>query len=142
MVSNSVTTISAKDAHQKLQSDPRALLIDVRSNMEYLFIGHPVDAISIPWIDEPEWIINPNFAADVRKLILGGLDHDSGGHNVPIFLICRSGKRSNEAGQLLLKKGFHDVYNIADGFEGELDEHHQRSTLAGWRFDGLPWNQC
>jgi len=109
--------------------------------MEFLFIGHPMDAISIPWIDEPDWVVNPNFASDVRKLILGGLDHDSGGHNVPILLICRSGKRSLEAGKLLLKEGFHDVYNIEDGFEGELDENHHRSTLAGWRFEGLPWNQ-
>ena len=142
MTSNSVKTISPKEANQVLQKDPRALLIDVRSNMEFLFIGHPLDAISIPWIDEPDWVINKNFAADVRKLILGGLDHDRSGHNVPIFLICRSGKRSLEAGKHLLNEGFHDVYNISDGFEGELDQDHHRSTLGGWRFDGLPWNQC
>ncbi len=138
----SVKTITAKEAYDFIQNDPRSLLIDVRSNMEFLFIGHPTDAISIPWIDEPDWVINPNFAADVRKLILGGLEHDRKGHNVPIFLICRSGKRSLEAGKLLLEEGFHDIYNIAEGFEGELDEDHHRSTLAGWRFDGLPWSQC
>ena len=142
MKTNDVKTISSRQAWQLIQDDPRVLLIDVRSNMEFLFIGHPIGAISIPWIDEPEWIINPHFAAEVRKLILGGLDHRSEGHNVPIVLICRSGKRSLEAGELLLKEGFHDVYNIAEGFEGELDEHHHRSTLAGWRFDGLPWEQC
>ena len=142
MDKNSVKTVSATHAYELIQKDPKALLIDVRSNMEFLFIGHPAGAISIPWIDEPDWTINQNFAADVRKLILGGLDHDSGGHNVPILLICRSGKRSMEAGRLLLKEGFHDVYNIAEGFEGELNESHQRSTLAGWRFDGLPWDQC
>ncbi|GMR15736.1 MAG: rhodanese-like domain-containing protein [Gammaproteobacteria bacterium] len=142
MKSPSVKTVSATKAYELIQNDPRALLIDVRSNMEFLFIGHPEDAISIPWIDEPDWEINPHFAAEVRKLILGGLEHDSGGHNVPIFLICRSGKRSLEAGKLLLSVGFHDVYNIEDGFEGELDEDHHRSTLAGWRFNGLPWNQC
>jgi hypothetical protein len=27
------------------------------------------------------------------------------------------------------------------GFEGDLDEHFHRSTLNGWRFDGLPWEQ-
>jgi len=137
-----VQSISAIAAHDLIKKDPRALLIDVRSNMEFLFIGHPVDAISIPWIDEPDWEINPHFAAEVRKLILGGLEHASGGHNVPIVLICRSGKRSLEAGKLLLEEGFHDVYNIEEGFEGELDEGHHRSTLAGWRFDGLPWSQC
>lgn len=137
-----VKSLSPTQAWQLLQDDPRALLVDVRSNMEFLFIGHPAGAISIPWIDEPDWVINPHFAAEVRKLILGGLDHRSEGHNVPIVLICRSGKRSMEAGECLLNAGFHDVYNVEDGFEGELDQHHHRSTLGGWRFEGLPWEQC
>ena len=37
--------------------------------------------------------------------------------------------------------GFTDVVNILHGFEGELDEHFKRSTLNGWRFEGLPWEQ-
>ncbi|HEB59795.1 MAG TPA: rhodanese-like domain-containing protein [Gammaproteobacteria bacterium] len=142
MAQDTVTTVTPREAVQILEKDPRALLVDVRSHMEFLFIGHPVGAINIPWIDEPDWVINPHFAAEVRKLMLGGLDHRAGGHNVPVLLICRSGKRSLEAGELLLREGFHDVYNIADGFEGELDEHHHRSTLGGWRFEGLPWEQC
>lgn len=142
MTKNKVQTVSATAAYELINNDPKALLVDVRSNMEFLFIGHPVGSISIPWIDEPDWVINPNFAADIRKLILGGLEHNSGGHNVPIVLICRSGKRSLEAGKCLLDEGFHDVYNIEDGFEGELDDTHHRSTLAGWRYDGLPWSQC
>ncbi|MDH5395130.1 MAG: rhodanese-like domain-containing protein [Gammaproteobacteria bacterium] len=141
-MSSQVKSISATEGYNLIKSDPRALLIDVRSNMEFLFIGHPVGAISIPWIDEPDWVINPHFAAEIRKLILGGLDHDREGHNVPIVLICRSGKRSLEAGKLLLNEGFHDVYNIAEGFEGELNEQHHRSTLGGWRFENLPWEQC
>lgn len=142
MAQEAVKTVAPKEAAGILEADPRALLVDVRSHMEFLFIGHPVGAINIPWIDEPDWVINPHFAAEVRKLMLGGLDHREGGHNVPVLLICRSGKRSLEAGELLLKQGFHDVYNIADGFEGELDDHHHRSTLGGWRFEGLPWEQC
>ncbi len=137
-----VKTVSPREAYDFIQRDPRALLIDVRSNMEFLFIGHPLDAISIPWIDEADWEINPHFAAQVRKLILGGLEHGESGHNVPLFLICRSGKRSCEAAQCLIEAGLHEVYTIADGFEGELDENHHRSTLGGWRYEGLPWAQC
>jgi rhodanese-related sulfurtransferase len=122
-----------------LRDDPRALLIDIRSSMEYLFVGHPVGAIHIPWIDEPDWVVSPDFIPAVRKLVLGGATQ---GANVPILLICRSGKRSAEAGKALLAAGFASVYNVIDGFEGELNEHHQRSTLGGWRFAGLPWEQC
>jgi len=34
------------------------------------------------------------------------------------------------------------VYNVEHGFEGELDDKHHRSTISGWRFDQLPWQQC
>ena len=110
--------------------------------MEYLFIGHPKGAVNIPWISEPDWEVNPDFVRDVRKLILGGVIDSPEHHAVPVLLICRSGKRSEEAGILLLENGFHRVYNIEEGFEGELDDNHQRSTLGGWRFDKLPWEQC
>jgi rhodanese-related sulfurtransferase len=60
----------------------------------------------------------------------------------PVILICRSGKRSLEAGKALLEEGFTRVFHVSEGFEGELDENHQRSTLGGWRFHGLPWEQC
>ena len=63
-------------------------------------------------------------------------------HHRPVLLICRSGNRSKEAGEPLKRNGFTDVYNVLHGFEGELDEHHRRSTRNGWRHDGLPWEQC
>ena len=109
--------------------------------MEYLFVGHPVGAIHVPWIDEPDWTVNKNFVTDIRKLILGGVVEEDD-ESVPIILICRSGKRSKEAGHLLLSAGIANVYNIDEGFEGELDENHHRSTRGGWRFHGLPWEQC
>jgi rhodanese-related sulfurtransferase len=142
MSDSQIVTILSRDAWAKLQQEPRALLVDVRSHMEFLFIGHPVGAVNIPWIDEPDWEVNPRFAAEVRQLVLGGLSHGGTGHDAPILLICRSGKRSKEAGEVLVKEGFAEVYNIADGFEGELDDHHHRSSMGGWRFEGLPWEQC
>jgi rhodanese-related sulfurtransferase len=60
----------------------------------------------------------------------------------PVILICRSGKRSKLAGERLIAEGFADVFHVTEGFEGELDEHHRRSTVGGWRFHGLPWEQC
>ncbi|MFV1997133.1 MAG: rhodanese-like domain-containing protein [Acidiferrobacterales bacterium] len=142
MSKEAVKTLSPTEAHNLVENDPRAVLIDVRSNMEFLFIGHPLGAINIAWIDEPDWKINEHFASDVRKLLLGGLSHLQNIGSAPVVLICRSGKRSLEAGELLIKEGFTDVCNVLEGFEGELDDKHQRSTTAGWRFDGLPWEQC
>lgn len=137
-----VRTISPKKASELMEQEPSSILVDVRSHMEYLFIGHPVGSVHIPWIDEPDWQINPNFVREVRQLLLGGLSHGGMSEQVPVLLICRSGKRSKEAGESLIENGFENVYNIEHGFEGELDHHHHRSTLGGWRFEGLPWEQC
>ncbi len=136
------SSLSAEEAHQLLQDNPRAVLVDVRSSMEFLFVGHPVGAVHVPWIDEPNWEINPDFITDIRKLLLGGVVCDKEHPCAPVILICRSGKRSLDAGKHLLDDGLTDIYNVDEGFEGELNEHHQRSTINGWRFRGLPWEQC
>ncbi len=142
MTKNSVTHLSAQKAWDLIQKEPKVVFIDVRSDMEYLFIGHPSGSVNIPWIEEPNWEVNPHFVRDVRKLVLGGVIDSPEHHSVPILLICRSGNRSDEAGKLLVENGFKRVYNIVQGFEGELDDNHQRGTIAGWRFDNLPWEQC
>ena len=138
---NSVKGLKPEQAFEFLKENPRAVFIDVRSAMEYLFVGHPRDAINIPWIDEPDWTVDPNFAKHIRQVMLGGVSHGHKG-DAPVVLICRSGKRSLEAGELLLEKDFVDVYNVEEGFEGELSDDHHRSSLGGWRFHGLPWEQC
>lgn len=124
-----------KEAHELLRKNPDALLIDVRSEMEFLFVGHPKNALLVPWNDGPDWDINPHFVGEVRKLIGSANDR-------PVLLICRSGKRSAEAGEALIAAGITEVYNVTYGFEGDIDDVHHRGTINGWRFDGLPWEQC
>lgn len=77
--------------------------------------------------------INPHFIGQVQKIA---------SLNRPVVLICRSGQRSVDAGIALEKAGFSEVINVLEGFEGPLDEQHQRSKISGWRFHGLPWEQC
>ena len=139
-MSQKLKIVTAKNAWEVCQQDPRALLIDVRSSMEFLFVGHPTGAIHIPWIDEPDWVINKNFVTEIRKLALGGLKENA--DDVPIILICRSGNRSEDAGKLLVDSGIKNVCHIDEGFEGKLDDGHHRSSVGGWRFYDLPWEQC
>lgn len=127
--------LSPKEAFALLQADPQALLIDVRSEIEFLFVGHPVGAIHVSWNDGPDWDINPHFVGEVKKLAGHGGER-------PVVLICRSGNRSEAAGNALIEAGFSNVFNVSHGFEGELDDSHHRNAVNGWRFDGLPWQQC
>ena len=139
---NDPTPLSPKQAWQLMQEDSRTVLVDIRSSMEFLFVGHPKGAVHVAWIDEPDWDVNPDFVTEIRKLMLGGLVCDSDEGCAPVILICRSGKRSLEAGRTLIEAGMKNVMHVDEGFEGELDENHQRSTLGGWRFHQLPWEQC
>jgi rhodanese-related sulfurtransferase len=124
--------IEPKDAYEFLKANPEAVFIDVRSEMEHMFVGHPRGSILIPWVDGPDWEIDPQFVAHVRK---------AASVNRPVVLICRSGRRSADAGEALEKAGMKEVYNVAHGFEGDLDDTHHRNSHNGWRFDGLPWAQ-
>lgn len=142
MSGNDPIGLSAQQAWQLLQDDPRAVLVDIRSTMEYLFVGHPKGSVHVPWIDEPDWTVNPNFVTDIRKLLLGGAICTIDDGCAPVILICRSGKRTLEAGKALLEAGFNKVMHVDEGFEGDLDAEHHRSTTNGWRFRGLPWEQC
>jgi len=121
------------EAHAFLHQNPEAVLVDCRSEMEYLFVGHPAGAHHVAWNDGPDWIINPHFVGQVQKIA---------SLNRPVVLICRSGQRSVDAGIALGKAGFGEVINVLEGFEGPLDEQRQRSRISGWRFHGLPWEQC
>jgi len=142
MSENDPIGLSAQQAWQLLQEDPRAVLVDIRSTMEYLFVGHPKGSVHVPWIDEPEWTVNPDFVTDIRKLLLGGAICTVDDGCAPVILICRSGKRTLEAGKALSEAGFNKVMHVNEGFEGDLDEDHHRSTANGWRFQDLPWEQC
>lgn len=116
-----------------LQQNPTAVLVDVRTKMEHSFVGHPPQAIHIPWVEAPNWQLNPNFVESVR--------HVAPALDTPILLLCRSGQRSLDAAMALERAGYSHLINVAEGFEGALDNNKQRGTVNGWRFAGLPWQQ-
>jgi len=75
--------------------------------------------------------MNDAFDAGVRGAAEGGR---------PLLMLCRSGGRSAAAARRATELGL-TAYNIATGFEGDLDEHAQRGHRNGWRQAGLPWKQ-
>ncbi len=124
-----------REAWDYLQSRPDALFIDVRMEIESLYVGRPPGVINIPWYEYPDLTPNPAaFATAVAR-------EAGGDRQRPVVLLCRSGKRTLDAGHALAQHGFTDVSNVLHGFEGDLDDAFRRSTLNGWRFDGLPWEQ-
>ncbi len=135
------TTIKRIDplaAKALLDREPDARLIDVRSAVEFEYVGHPVGAIHVPWKDYPDWQENPEFVTAVSAAL--GVS-DNKGHDRPVLLICRSGARSYSAAERLGASGYTQLYNVEEGFEGDKDADRHRGTINGWRFRGLPWEQ-
>lgn len=128
-----IENLTPQESWELLQQNTSAVLVDVRTQMEHAYVGHPIGAVHIPWKEAPSWEINPNFVADVKKLVLSC--------DAPILLLCRSGQRSLSAARTLEDAGYKHLVNIIDGFEGALDPHKHRGLLGGWRFCGLPWEQ-
>ena len=111
----------------------KVLLVDVRTAEERKFVGHVPNSLHVAWATGTSLSRNPRF---VREL-----ENKLGGKDVPALLLCRSGKRSVAAAEAATKAGLTCIFNVLEGFEGELDESQQRGKADGWRFHGLPWLQ-
>jgi len=141
MSETNIRGISSQQAWEILEGDPQAVLLDVRTSMEYEYVGHPLNALHVPWMDAPDWNVDVEFVNKVREVLVKRTGSDQGLESIAILAICRSGKRSQAAAEELVRQGFNNLYNIEDGFEGDLDNNKHRNTVNGWRVASLPWEQ-
>jgi len=137
----SIKEISPQQAWEILEGEPSSVLLDVRTSMEYEYVGHPLNALHVPWMDAPDWTIDTGFVSKVREALARRTGSDQELESIAILAICRSGKRSQAAAEELVSQGFNNLYNIEDGFEGDMDDNKHRNTINGWRFANLPWEQ-
>jgi len=128
-----IRNLTPSQSWELLQSNPKAIMIDVRTAIEHSFVGHPPKAIHIAWKEFPGMQENSQFIAQVEATVE---DKTS-----PVLLLCRSGQRSLAAAHALEKAGFEDLVNITEGFEGSLDDEHHRGHINGWKYHQLPWIQ-
>lgn len=131
--------VTSAEAMEILRNNGDAVLLDVRTDAEWTFVGRPDlsslarEPVLISWQTFPGMAPNGGFVDAVRRSVL---DKD-----VPILILCRSGQRSKSAAIALTEAGYGDCRNISDGFEGPKDEDGHRNTVSGWRASGLPWQQ-
>ena len=127
--------LTPKETWALLQDQPDALFVDVRMEIESLYVGRPPGVLMIAWYEYPDLTPDPaGFMAAVDR-------EANGDKSRTVILLCRSGKRTLDAGTSLEAAGFANVVNVLHGFEGDLDDNFHRSTVNGWRHDGLPWEQ-
>jgi rhodanese-related sulfurtransferase len=108
-----------------------AQVVDVRTAAEFKFVGHVPGTANVEWHGRDD---------APREAFLRALAVVASGE-VPLLLICRSGVRSHAAAHAAFNAGHAGVYNVLEGFEGQIDHRRQRGHVNGWRFHGLPWEQ-
>jgi rhodanese-related sulfurtransferase len=134
-------------AYIMLTKNPdHSFLVDVRTQPEYQFVGHPEGAYNIPirfWsgkLGDKDYIdaANPNFGKDLMARFNPQTD--------TLLFMCRSGGRSAVAAEEAVKAGWPEdkVFSIMGGFEGEKitfrkSVYYGQHKLGGWRNEGLPW---
>jgi len=130
-----IRQMPSPEAARAMADAPDAVLIDVRTDAEWAYVGVPAvpGLIRLSWQRFPDGQVDPAFTTKVRA---AGIATDR-----PVFLICRSGARSQAAALALAADGFTNLTNVSDGFEGMLDGARHRGTVNGWKHSGLPWEQ-
>ncbi|MFO7461227.1 MAG: rhodanese-like domain-containing protein [Desulfatiglandales bacterium] len=151
------------EAYDMLNTVPDTYLIDIRSQAEYQFVGHPSKAYNFPYMfltgqfnkdaDKPGYMLTKNkaFLDQVGKAFK---------KTDNLLILGRDGSISSQAAKELTGAGFKNVFDVEDGFEGpefpffeDPNRHKYYRQLAkrnnihgfehrrfyGWQAWGLPW---
>jgi rhodanese-related sulfurtransferase len=102
-----VKSITPTEVYRLHQESGSLTLIDVREISEFSEIRSPLAQ------NHPLTKFNPTELATKKDL------------DTPLFLLCRSGRRSLRAAELLIQIGFRTVYNVEGG-------------MIEWEASGLP----
>lgn len=143
--------MTAEQAHKHTMGNmDKTLFIDTRtpSELNYLGAASVMDAhVPLVFMDTTDWndkkhrykrAKNTNFVADIEA----ALKQKGLTKNDTVILMCRSGKRSAKAVNMLAEAGFTKAYSVVDGYEGDKakeGENKGKRTVNGWKNSGLPW---
>jgi rhodanese-related sulfurtransferase len=144
--------LTADEAYE-MQKKGEAIIVDVRTTIEYIYTGHGEGFINIPayyWTYDEKGLETRVKSADYEVKNGKVKDHKAVQklYNAKevvnknfvkdvmkamklqgvdkVILVCRSGPRSKAAANLLAKDGI-QAYNLEDGF------------IFGWKEEGMPW---
>jgi sulfur-carrier protein adenylyltransferase/sulfurtransferase len=109
-VKREIHEISPRDAAERLASEPRPVLLDVRERDEWEQ-GHIPGAIHIP-----------------RGNLESRIDNAVSDRGTPLIVYCAAGNRSAYAAKTLTELGFGDVLSMSGGFTQWKQNGHEWKT--------------
>jgi rhodanese-related sulfurtransferase len=138
-----IDSLPVEETWTRLSQDQGSVLVDVRTNAEWAYVGLPdlssigKRPVLVEWTGFPGNHLNQSFVAQLTDALTKvGANKDT-----ELFFLCRSGGRSLSAARAMAAAGYSRCRNVADGFEGPLDPNRHRGGLGGWKAKGLPWVQ-
>jgi rhodanese-related sulfurtransferase len=93
-----IKTIEAKDFAETMNTTQNPQILDVRTPEEFTE-GHIDNAANVNWLGD-------RFVADAEKF----------DKTKPVFVYCKSGRRSKKATEKLQELGFKNIYELEGGF--------------------------
>lgn len=141
--SQAVANVLVRDVWKRLNERQDAVLIDVRTRAEWTYVGVPDlsalgrQTVLVEWLGFPDNRVNADFVPQLTR----ELEALGAGKDTELYFVCRSGARSLQAAQAMLGAGWSKCFNVAEGFEGPLDEAKHRGSRSGWKAENLPWVQ-
>jgi rhodanese-related sulfurtransferase len=104
------------------------IYVDVRSEPEFEQ-GHPPGALNVPLLHASPGGMQPN--PEFLQVMQSAFGTDE-----KLLLGCRSGKRSRQAAEMLIRHGYTRLADLVTGWEGTRDDFGR--PMPGWRPKGLP----
>jgi len=119
--------VTAQEAWELINTNPKSIIIDVRTPQEWKIIGTPkVPSTQIKFISShisPDMSANPHFADLLSRELTD--------KEAPLFFMCRTNGRSKIAVEVAKELGYKNCHLIIDGFEGTAQG-------KGWVGSNLP----
>ncbi len=138
--------VTSQEAYEMWVHKPEEIkILDVRTLDEYIYIGHAAMAWNVvAFFQTSDWDAekhhfsmkpNPDFMKQINEVF---------NQDDIILVTCRSGSRSAMATNQMAAAGYKNVYNITDGFEGDMEKDEGsaffgKRMVNGWKNSGAPW---
>jgi len=135
--------LSPEQCWNLMESESNSILIDVRTNAEWAYVGMPLLAQGMNPVIGQQWQVFPDMTVDqgFADALINKLDQMGADKDANLCFLCRSGVRSLAAAQCMTQNGYPNTFNVTGGFEGDLNSNRQRGNTNGWKAVGLPWHQ-
>ncbi len=104
--------LSPVEAFALLQSDPSAVLVDVRTQAELDWVGGvdlpDAQFAHVEWMSYPGGAQNARFVEELKARVPA---------DAPVLFLCRSAARSKHAARVATEAGYQYAMDVLEGFE-------------------------